>query len=449
MLATTASPASLGPLGIYRAAVPREFFEDLRRQAQLRAEGGVFVTAVVVWLMMWQRLTPKGTLSAAVQEVLENRPEALLRPHKRRTEETLSSESAAYCKARGRLKKEVAEQVSDRIFQYLMADRPEALPGLGLQAFLIDGSSETLTANEELIEAYPPAENQHGTSHFPILRIVVAHDLVSGIAARPRWGPMYGDRAVSEQELAIEVMGQLPTGSVVVWDRNFGTFYCTYQAQQQQHPVVTRLTVTRARCLLGGKLPQEVDREIDWIPSPYDRREHKDLPCDAHVRGRLISVRVFKNGQPIQLYLFTTLPLTVAQIVQLYGYRWNIEMDLRSLKRTVNLHTLTCKSVDMVAKELVLGVSAYNLVRSTMYSAARTAGIDPRALSFSRVQDVVCACLPSLSAASSPEEYQRVVDRILKRAAQCRLPQRRSLRPSYPRAVWGHNNPFPKRKIDT
>jgi len=109
------------------------------------------------------------------------------------------------------------------------------------------------------------------------------------------------------------------------------------------------------------------------------------------------------------------------------------------------MHSLTARSVEMVAKELVLGVSAYNLVRGTMYAAARVAGIDARQLSFSRVQDVVNAALPNLMAADSEEEYQRLLDRLLRRAGQCRLP-RRPQRPTYPRAVWQRAATYPKRK---
>jgi len=159
----------------------------------------------------------------------------------------------------------------------------------------------------------------------------------------------------------------------------------------------------------------------------------------------VIACQVTRKGQTVQLYFFTTLELPPEQIAELYGYRWNIETDLRSLKQTVHLHSLTAQSVDMVAKELVLGVAAYNLVRGTMYAAAHAAGIDPRQLSFSRVQDVVNAGLPNLAAADSPEAYQRVLDRMLRRAAQCQLP-RRPHRPSYPRAVWPRRNSFPKRK---
>lgn len=441
----TVSPASRGPLEIFRAATPDSFFEELRGQRKLRKEGGVFTTPLVIWLMMQQAIDPKGTLHSALQGVLEGQPAVLLPSHKRLTEGTLSGNTGGLCKACQRLPLKVSEQVADKLFQYVISDQPEALPGLGLRAVLFDGSSLVASATEELLAAYPPAENQHGTSHFPVLRVVVAHDLVSGIAMRPHWGPMYGEQAVSEQQLAVESLDRLPAGTVVVWDRNFGIFYVTYHATQKQYPVVARLTNVRARSLLKGRLPQEVDQELDWIASAHDVKEH-GLNKGTRVRGRLIGCRVWKKGQPIQLYLFTTLHLPLSQIVKLYGDRWNIEMDLRSLKQTINLQMLRCQSVDMVAKELITAVSGYNLVRATMLAAARTAGIDPRQLSFSHVQDVVRATLPALTSATSEAESQRVVDRILKRAAQCRLPKRRSPRPSYPREIWGLKQAYPKRK---
>jgi len=48
----------------------------------------------------------------------------------------------------------------------------------------------------------PPATNQHGQGHWPVLRIVVmARRARTGLAQQPCWGPMYGPQAVSEQAL--------------------------------------------------------------------------------------------------------------------------------------------------------------------------------------------------------------------------------------------------------
>ncbi len=432
-------------MAIFRAAAPPEFFLELRRASGRRAEGGVYTVEVTTWMIMRQRLDDKATLSTAVAGATAGRPQALLPSHKRLVEGTLSSNTGAYSRARRRLGKEESEEVAGRIFNYLIADAPEALPGLGRRAFLLDGSSLDTPATPELLKAYPPAQNQHGSSHFPVVRIVGATDLVSGMAMPLCLGPMYGDQAVSEQELAAQGIGRLPTGSVVVADRNFGVFSTAYDANRRRYPVVVRLTDSRARFLLKGRLPQQTDQWIDWIPSRWDRKAHPSLPAEACVRGRVIACQVNNKGKTIQLYFFTTLELAPEQIAQLYGYRWNIETDLRSLKQTLHLHSLTSRSVDMVAKELVLGVAAYNLVRGAMFAAARLAGIDPRQLSFSRVQDIVNAFLPNLMSAASPEIYQRELDRMLRRAAQCKL-SRRPQRPTYPRAVWRRSSRYPKRK---
>ena len=356
----------------------------------------------------------------------------------------MSGNTGAYSRARSRLPKNVVEMAADQVVDYLLADSKEALPGLGRQAFLLDGSSLDLPHTEELRKAYPPGSNGHGESHWPMMRVMVAHDLVSGIAMRPAWGPMYGTQAVSEQALAEQIIDRLGAGSILVLDRNFGVFSVVWYASGKNHPLVVRMTDARARFLNQGKLPSQADQWMDWKPSRWDREAHPNLPGDACVRVRYIATRVLRKGKLIQLYLVTTLDLPVAQIVELYGFRWNIEMDLRSLKQTVHMHSLRSTTPDMADKELILGVTAYNFVRAAIWAAARAANLDPRRISFSRAQDVVNACLPNLQAARSEQEYAIELERMLRRIAQCKLPQT-SHRPSYPRAVWPRGSSFPKK----
>ncbi len=106
---------------------------------------------------------------------------------------------------------------------------------------------------------------------------------------------------------------------------------------------------------------------------------------------------------------------------------------------------LRCQSVDMIAKELVLAIVGYNLVRAVMNAAAEQNNLDPRRLSFSRSQDVVNAALPGLDAAITQAEYQARLHRMLQLVASCKLPDR-SRRSTTPRHVWGHSCKFPKRK---
>ena len=121
------------------------------------------------------------------------------------------------------------------------------------------------------------------------------------------------------------------------------------------------------------------------------------------------------------------------------------QTDLRSLKKTVRLQHLTAKTVDMMEKELLLAVSAYNLVRAVMALAARQAQIDPRQLSFTQVLNVVNTAWPRLVGAASEAEHDREFQKVLRIAAQCKLPKRKKRR-TYPRAVWPRGSSFPTRK---
>lgn len=446
---TAFTPAGLsGVLDLYLEAVPEKFFQQLERDLKLPSRRRIFTLPLVVWLMMAQRWDRKATLSTAVQQVTEMRPQALLSDHKRIREGTVSSHTGAYSDARHKMPLEVANQVSDRVFGHLLQTRREALPGWDRRVFVLDGSSLELPHTPTLAEKYPPGSNQYGESHWPVLRILVAQELTAGIAGRPCWGPMYGPQAVSEQALTEQILGRLPDGSVLMGDINFGVFSVAFAVTQRGHDVLFRLKADRAGVLGRGglALTPGTEQSICWRPSAHDRKQHPDLPADACVHGRLIVQQVqSSNGKSMILYFFTTLNLGAEQILQLYGNRWDVETDLRSLKQTLRLDMLCCESPDMIAKELVLAITGYNLVRGVMNVAAEQYQLDPRRLSFSRSQDVVNAALPGLDAARSKSEYQDRLRRMFRRVASCKLPDR-SKRPPAPRQAWGHHRKFPQRR---
>ena len=56
------------------------------------------------------------------------------------------------------------------------------------------------------------------------------------------------------------------------------------------------------------------------------------------------------------------------------------ELDLRSLKQTLQMDVLRCKTPELVRKELWTHILAYNLIRTILAQAASKHGIDPHAL---------------------------------------------------------------------
>jgi putative transposase len=441
-----ASPDLVSVCEIYRRVLVEDGTLDrLQQQLQLRRRRGIYSSAVVLWLMILQRLHPTGTLDTAVQRLLRGDAQSLLPSCKRVREGRISAAPGGYCQARLQLPKLIASQVNEHIVETLRQQISQPDPRWPSPILLLDGSSLQLQHSRELVKAYPVPHNQHGSSHWPVLRIVVLHDLGSGMAQCPQWGPMYGPKAVSEQELAEKAIASLPPQAVVMGDANFGIFSMAYAARHYHHPVLLRLTPARAKKLAGAAISQEGELALVWRPSRWDQAKEVAWPADASVNGRLIAWRVGRGKSKSWLYLFTTLAFPAKQIVEMYACRWNIETDLRSLKRTVRLHQLTAKSPEMTEKELLLAFSAYNLVRAVMCMAAHKAGLQPRQLSFSHVLNVVDAAWPQLSSAASMEEHHREFDRVLDRAAQCRLPQRTKMR-SFPRTVWRHGLAFPYRK---
>ncbi len=420
--------------------------------AETRYNNSVYSPLVVLWLLMLQRLKGAAPLEAVVLDLLQDLPAGFWpNPCKRvldwqRSGKAVSGNTAAYNQARQRLPLSVVEQSCDRIFDQLMERMAPSGPPDSRCAFLLDGSSVRLAHSPAVIQQFPPASNQHGESHWPVIRVLVAHDLQTGLAMRPHWGPMYGPDAVSEQGLLEEAIGRLPAGGTVIGDANFGVFSVAWTATQQGHPVLLRLTPSRAGRLAGEALKDKTDCEIVWKPSREERKAHPELPPDACVKGRLIvrQVQPDSGAAPFLLALFTTLPEPVQQILELYGKRWNIETDLRTLKSQLRMDQLSCATPEMAAKEIQMAIAAYNLVRSVVGLAAQQSGLPPRDYSFTRAARIVESFAPKIASAASQQEAKQHFDRMMYFLQQAKLPRRK--RNSYPRGVWGAQTQFPKRK---
>jgi putative transposase len=435
---------------LFQQLLPLSFFWMALGQAKVRENNRVYHSGVVIWLMICQRLQVQGTLETVLLELLSELP-ASFWPHPCKRLKMaaqpggsrLSKQTGAYNHARQGLSLPVVERCLDHAVQQLMVSA--GLPEQRRPAFFFDGTTVRMPHCEELVKAYPPTCNQHGESHWPLLRMLVAHDLYTGMGMRPEWGPVNGPRAVSEQGLLERVIGRLPDQAIVVADANFGVFSVAYALHRHGQAAVLRLTAVRAMHLAGGVLQDGTDQVMHWKPTREDRRAHPELPAEACVRGRLIVRQVLpSNGaKPFLLALFTTLEDAAEQIVEWYGKRWNIEVDLRTLKGELKLEQLTCTSVEMVAKEIDVAMLAYNLVRAVMFLTAERTGLEPRAFSFTQVKHVLQAFLPRILADPDERSKQRRYADMLYYLDQCRL--RRRERSGYPRAVWIKPKAYPSR----
>ena len=77
--------------------------------------------------------------------------------------------------------------------------------------------------------------------------------------------------------------------------------------------------------------------------------------------------------------------------IESYKQRWQIEVDFRNIKSTMGLRSLSCKTPQMVMKELWIYFLAYNLIRSIMLASAYQCSLLPREISFKHALQVLLA----------------------------------------------------------
>ncbi len=134
-------------------------------------------------------------------------------------------------------------------------------------------------------------------------------------------------------------------------------------------------------------------------------------------------VRVEQPGFRIKTLIVATTLLdaeefTKEDLALLYRARWNAELDLRSLKQTLQMDVLRCKTPELVRKELWAHILAYNLIRTIMAQAATKHGIEPRSISFKGTVQTLEAFQPVIALQGQHDLavrmhlYQQLLDAI-------------------------------------
>jgi len=219
----------------------------------------------------------------------------------------------------------------------------------------------------------------------------------------------------------------LKPNHLAVMDR----YYCSYMMlalllNQGTHSCARKHHLRISDFRRGRRLSKH-DHIIIWTRPPRPQWMSEELYAQIPETLELREVRfnIIVPGRRTQsLDIITTLvdadEYTKEDIAELYGFRWNVELDIRSIKSNLNLRHVRCKSPQMVRRELWTMILAYNLIRSTAASAALLHGKQPRQISFTSTCQFVLSSW-SLIANGSVESSQLVEFslRKLKEIAAC------------------------------
>jgi hypothetical protein len=172
------------------------------------------------------------------------------------------------------------------------------------------------------------------------------------------------------------------------------------------------------------------DHVVSWVKP--ERPEWMDEATYAQSAGEMpvreLRFRVERRGyRADQIVLVTTL-LDAAvypkeELADLFLKRWNVELDLRSIKDVMQMDVLRCESPEMVEKEIWMHLLAYNLIRGVIAEAAQAHGEPPRQVSFKGALQTMAAFQDALRRAT-PAERQRLFAVMLKAIAGHRVGNR-------------------------
>lgn len=399
---------------------------------------------VTLWYLIWQRLSPEHTLAAVVNDARRGAADALRPAPKALSTRLVSRATTAFAKARARLPLPWLQSVFTATAARLAALGATTPVLTALPVILLDGSTVRLRPFPEIRKSFPPHRTRRKNSYWCVARVVVGFCATTGVALQAVMGSLHQ----SEQALAVRLILEAGARGLYVGDRNFGVWRAVRAVVQAGGQALVRLTSVRAHCLAAGRrLTPGLDLLVSWSPSPHDQVD-RGLK-KAAVAGRVVVARVSRRGYRTQvLCLFTTLTdvqaYPPAELVRLYGGRWQVELNLRTVKATMELDQLEVKSADLARKEFYAGLLAYNLVRGLMALAARAAGCAPLRLSFAAARTALVSVLVLfwLGWVTEARRSQQL-EWLCEEVGRARLPQRKKPRPSEPRAQWHEPRSFP------
>ena len=255
---------------------------------------------------------------------------------------------------------------------------------------------------------------------LPVARIGALIGLASGAILGYQVVACEG-KGTGEQSLLGNLLDHLDTGDVVLADALLATWWLIEGAMGRGADVVMAQHGRRITNFTRGRRLGKNDHVVQWPRPP----KPKTMSAQEYARyPEFLSMReVEVKGRILVTTLRDPKFVSARALGALYKMRWNIEVDFRTIKASLQMDVLRCKSQPMVEKEIAVCLLAYNLVRWAMAKAASLADVLPRALSFTGVKRVLNAFADQLRRTPG-DQIHTTIATVLGCIATLQLPHR-------------------------
>jgi hypothetical protein len=365
------------------------------REIPSRWKDRIFTPLITLWVFLGQALAADQSCRAAVARLIAHRVSLGLEP--------CSSETGAYCQARKRLPERFFAAVARLVGRNLDAQVDRRWLWKGRRVCLFDGSTVSMPDTPANRAEYPLAYNQVPGTNFAIARIGAVIALSCGAILDLGIG-RYAGKGQGEVSLLRRLWDVLRPGDVLLGDRLMSGWVGMHLLKRRGVDTVSRLSAHRRADFRKGTRLGKDDHLVRWEKPTsirsVARETYRSLPDAIMVRE--VRFRVEQPGFRTRSIVVVTTLLDPAQatredLAALYRARWNNELDLRSIKVTLQMDMLRCKTPELVRKEIWAHVLAYNLIRTVMAPAAANEGVPPRSISFKAALQVLEAFRPLIA----------------------------------------------------
>jgi hypothetical protein len=340
----------------------------------------IYSPLVTLWVFLSQVLSSDHSCRAAVARLIAHRIAGGQKP--------CSAETGAYCQARDRLPEKFFSDVACSVGRELDAKADHRWLWKSRRVYIYDGTTVSMPDTPENQEAYPQVYNQKPGLGFPIARLGAIISFACG-AVLNLGVCRYAGKGQSELGLLRTIWNLFRPGDIMLADRLMCAWTEMVMLKQRGVDCVCRLSSHRTADFRRGQRLGMGDHIVRWDkpakPRSIDAETYERLPEFLMVRECFI--RMEQPGFRVRtLVVATTLLEADAyskdDLATLYRARWHAELDLRSLKETLQMRVLRCKTPELVRKELWTHILAYNLIRTLIAQAACKHALEPRSISF-------------------------------------------------------------------
>lgn len=299
-----------------------------------------------------------------------------------------SLNSGPYCAARQRLSLGLPTRLAREVGARLTAQQPAAWRWRGRQVKLVDGTTVSMPDTESNQASFPQSREQKPGLGFPLARLVAIVSLSCGAVLEWAAGA-YEGKQTGETALLRDLARHLKGGDVVIADRCYAGYFMIALLMMTAVDVVIRQHQQRSTDFRRGTRLGKRDHVVVWArpqrPSWMDEATYETMPETLVMREARI------GGWTLATTFIDAKEVSRGELLNLYRLRWNVELDLRSIKDVMQMGVLRCKTPQMVMKEIATHLAAYNLVRAVMAQAACLGNVLPRQLSFKGALQVLRA----------------------------------------------------------